>query len=105
MTGESCALLAVHGIPVVVHQAQSDKHLSKTEKEIMWFLRDKLDFILFTPQYSASVASGVGCRDQSATRAMRRLIAKGYLIAGPEKRPLSLRFPWSRRPPHLARVP
>lgn len=98
MTGDSCPLLAVHGIPIVVQQAQDDTRLSPRARRIMWHLRTVLDFIEYREQYAAAVAKAVGCREQVAAYEMKRLIALGYLSATAQKRPLRLRFPWSRAP-------
>ena len=98
MTGESCSLLALHGIPLVVQQAQDDPNLSPQAKRIMWHFRTVLDFIDYREQYGQAVASAVGCHDNVASREMRRLVALGYLTATPQRRPLCLRLPWSRAP-------
>lgn len=98
--GESCPLIAAHGLPLVVVQALDDLTLSDTAHAVMWHLRLRLDLVEYRPQYVASLAAATRRKDRAVTRALDALCAAGYLdVQDPQARPRALRFPWSRRAP------
>lgn len=97
-TGPTCSLIAMHGIPTVVHQAMDDLDLSDPARLVMWHLRTRLDLLSYTDTYVDSLATEVRRKERIVSRALNELIAEGYLDAR-GTRPRALRFPWSRRPP------
>ena len=90
-------LLAQHGLPLVVHQALRDRRLRPVDRLAMYCLSDLLDFTEYREVKSTVVASLMGIEDQTAGRALRSLVAAGYLDEHSKRRPRAYRMPWSRR--------
>ena len=84
------------GVPVVVRQALDDRTLSPASKAVMWELQKRLDFHHFREQKVESVAAAVGIEPQTAGRALRQLVERGYLDEHEKRRPRAYRMPWSK---------
>jgi hypothetical protein len=89
--------IAESGLPVVVAQALEDRSLPPVARLAMWYLHKILDFVEFREVKSASLALLMGVEDQSAGRACRILVERGYLDEHGKRRPRAYRMPWSRR--------
>lgn len=99
MTAPTCTLIAQHGLPRVVEQALDDRALRPVDRLAMWYLaKHYLDFYEFREVKTVALAVTMGIEDQTAGRALRTLVGRGYLderTAG--RRARAFRMPWSRR--------
>ena len=98
MTAPHCTLVTAGSVPRVVDQAMRDRSLRPADRLAMYFLMDLLDVVQYTPVTSTGLAHVMGIEDQTAGRALRTLVERGYLdekrIGG---RSRAFRMPWSRR--------
>ena len=99
MTGPSCTLMTAGSVPRVVEQALDDGGMSPVTRLVMWVLaRSYLDFVEFREVKTTSLASAMGIEDQTAGRALRTLVDRGYLEERrTSRRARAFRMPWSRR--------
>lgn len=98
MTDDTCALLAVHGLPVVITQALDDVQLPPTARLMMWHLRLRLDFVKFREVKAASIAHEMRIHEDTAGRTLALLVARGYLRGAPRSigGARAYALPWSR---------
>ena len=89
-------LMATHGMPLVVQQALSDRQLRPVDRLAMFFLAALLDFNDYREVKVMSLASTMGVEEQTAGRAIRTLVARGYLDQHAKRKPRAFRMPWSR---------
>jgi Fic family protein len=99
MSASSCTLLTAGSVPRVVEQAMEDRLLRPADRIAMWYLaRHFLDFHEFRLVKVAALASLMGVEDQTAGRALRTLVARGYLDEqAADRRSRAFRMPWTRR--------
>lgn len=97
MAGESCTLVAQHGLPVVVQQALDDVKLPQTARLMMWHLRLRLDLIEFREVYNDSLAKEMRITDSTVGKMLTLLVAEGYLGESGKRRPRAFRLLWSKR--------
>lgn len=88
-------------VPRSVDQAQHDRTLSPTTRTAMYLLMDLLTVDEWREVKMAALASLIGCKEQTAGRALHTLVRKGYLQQrnGDGRRRL-YRVPWSQRTTH-----
>lgn len=99
MTGPHCTLVTAGSVPRVVEQAMEDRALRPVDRLAMWYLsRHYLDFHEFREVKTTALAAMMGIEDQTAGRALRTLVARGYLDEQRgDRRSRAFRMPWSRR--------
>lgn len=85
-------------VPRSIDQALRDRSLSPTARLTMYVLADLLTFDEWREVKSTALASLLGCEDQTAGRALRVLVERGYLDqrSGAGRARL-FRLLWSRR--------
>lgn len=96
-----CALLAVHGLPVVVRQALDDVQLPPTARLMMWHLVVWLDLVEYRELKGITIAHDMRIRETTAGQTLTLLVQRGYLDEAPTGgrggRPRAFRLPFSRR--------
>lgn len=99
MTGPHCTLVTAGSVPRVVEQALEDRSLRPVDRLAMWYLaRHYLDFYEFREVKTTALAKLMGIEDQTAGRALRALVDRGYLDCQQgDRRARAFRMPWSRR--------
>ena len=98
MTAPHCTLVTAGSVPRVVEQALEDRSLSPTARLTMWYLaRHWLDLFEYREVKSVALAVQMGVEDQTAGKALRTLVQRGYLDEHPTRKPRALRMPWTRR--------
>lgn len=97
MSGDSCALLAIHGLPVVVRQAQDDRDLPPAAKAVMWHAQYVLDLQEMREWATIAVAFRAGIKETTAGQMLTLLVGLGYLEESTKRKPRAFRLPWSRR--------
>jgi hypothetical protein len=97
--GPHCTLVTAGSVPRVVEQAMEDAALRPIDRLAMWYLsRHYLDLVEFREVKTTSLASAMGIEDQTAGRALRALIERGYLDEQRKsRRARAFRLPWCRR--------
>ena len=98
MSTERCALIAQHGLPVVVAQALRDLTLPQNGRLMMYYLTDWLDFVEYREVKVVSVASAMRIHENTAGQLLALLVSRGYLRCRPRVRnsPRAYVMPWSR---------
>jgi DNA-binding MarR family transcriptional regulator len=98
-----CTLITAGSVPRVVEQALDDVTLTPSARLMMWHLAKRLDWFEFREVKCASLAAEMRIEDQTASRALKLLLARGYLDEqrGP-RRARAFRMPWSRSDRRLA---
>lgn len=66
-----------------LRDAATDPTLRGAPREVLLLLHAGLDLVDYRPVKAWVLASAIGCRPQTAARALRRLVEEGYLDAGP----------------------
>jgi len=94
-----CTLITAGSVPRVVEQALDDQSLRPVERLAMWYLcRHYLDFHEYREVKTTSLAKHMGIEDQTAGRALRTLVDRGYLDQQRgDRRARAFRMPWTRR--------
>jgi hypothetical protein len=88
---------APRDLPWVVRQALDDTSLPALARLTMWHLSRYLDTHEYRELKVLALAHEMRCRDESAAKSIRQLLAKGYLDQHPKRNPRALRLPYSRR--------
>jgi DNA-binding MarR family transcriptional regulator len=99
MTSTHCTLITAGSVPRVVEQALDDQSLRPVERLAMWHLsRHYLDFHEYREVKTTALAKHMGIEDQTAGRALRSLVDRGYLDQQRgDRRARAFRMPWTRR--------
>lgn len=98
MTGPHCTLITAGSVPRVVEQALDDVQLPPVARLMMWHLAKRLDLFEYREVKNASIAAEMRIEDQTAGRALRVLVDRGYLDERRgHRRARAFRMPWSRR--------
>jgi DNA-binding MarR family transcriptional regulator len=99
VTATHCTLITAGSVPRVVEQALDDQSLRPVERLAMWHLsRHYLDFHEYREVKTTALAKHMGIEDQTAGRALRSLVDRGYLDQQRgDRRARAFRMPWTRR--------